>query len=126
VQFGLYMLDTFVPVRRIKVTEGHRLCSVRNWFDESVKLAINERDAAYRVWHDNINRVRGDNLWILCVRKRRYADGLVERAYGGFVSVNLNASLRKLYQNLHELGVCNAPERLKVEMDFQCLYNNFL
>jgi hypothetical protein len=25
-----FLLDTFVPVRRIKITEGDRLCSVRN------------------------------------------------------------------------------------------------
>jgi hypothetical protein len=62
-----------VPVRRIRVTEGDRLCSVRNWFDDSVDLAVNERDAAYKVWHDNINRVRGDRLWMLYVQKRRYA-----------------------------------------------------
>jgi hypothetical protein len=66
--------------------------------------------AAYKVWHDNIDRVRGDRLWILYVQKRRYIDGLVERKYGGFVSVNLDPSLpqRKLYQNLCGLGVVNA------------------
>jgi hypothetical protein len=67
----IFLLDTFVPVRRIKVTEGDRIWSVRNWFDESVELAVNERDAAYKVWHDNINRVRGHRLWILYVQKRR-------------------------------------------------------
>jgi hypothetical protein len=51
-----------VSVRRIRVTEGDRLCSVRNWFDESVEFGVNETDAAYKVWHDNINRVRGDRL----------------------------------------------------------------
>jgi hypothetical protein len=61
------------------------------------------------LWHDNINRVREDRLWILYVWKRRYADGL----YGSSVSVNLDLSLpqRKLYHNL----VINAPERLQVE-----------
>jgi hypothetical protein len=62
-----FLLDTFVPVRRIKVTEGDGLCSVRNWFGESVELAVNKRDAVYKVWHHNINRVRGDRLWILYV-----------------------------------------------------------
>jgi hypothetical protein len=102
-----FLLDTFVPVYRIKVTKGDRLCSVRNWFDENVEVAVNERDAANKVWHDNINRVRGDRLWILYVQKRRYAEGLVERKYGGFVSVILDHSLphRKLYQNLRRLGV---------------------
>jgi hypothetical protein len=57
-----------------------------------VELAVNERDAAYKVWHDNINKVR-DRLWSLNTRKRRYADGLVEREYGGYVSVNLDPSL---------------------------------
>jgi hypothetical protein len=80
-----FLLDTFLPVRRIKVTEGDRLRSARNWFDESVELEVNERDAAYKGWHDNINRVKGDRLWILYVQKCRYADGLVERKYGGFV-----------------------------------------
>jgi hypothetical protein len=121
-----FLLDAFVPVCLIKVTEGDRLCS--NWFDERVELAINERDAAYKIWHDNINRVRGGRLWILYVQKRRYADGLVERKYGGFESVNLDPNLpqRKLYQNLRGLGVANAPERLQVEMDVECLNNYFL
>jgi hypothetical protein len=60
---GFYTMLNFqldVLVGRIKITEGDRLCSVRNWFDESVK-----RDAA---WHENINRVRGDMLWILYVQ----------------------------------------------------------
>jgi hypothetical protein len=57
-----FLLDTFVPLRRIRVTEGDRLCSVRNWFDGSVELAVKERDAAYKVWHDNINRVKEDML----------------------------------------------------------------
>jgi hypothetical protein len=61
--FGFYtmlnfLLDTFVYMRRINVTEGDRLSSVRNWVYENVELAINERDAAYKVWHDNISRVR--------------------------------------------------------------------
>jgi hypothetical protein len=53
-----FRLDTFVPVLRIKVTERDGLCSVRNWF------AVNKKDASYKVWHNNINRVRGDRLWI--------------------------------------------------------------
>jgi hypothetical protein len=72
-------------VRRIRLTKGDRLCSVRNRFEESVELAVNERDADY--WQNNIKWVRGDRLWILYVRKRRYADGLVEIKYGGFVTV---------------------------------------
>jgi hypothetical protein len=86
-----FLLDTFVPVRRIRVTEEDRVCSVCNWFDESVELAVNERDAAYKVWHDNINRVREDRLWILYVQKRRYADGLVE-------TLNLRESMVVLCQ----------------------------
>jgi hypothetical protein len=93
-----------------------------------VKLAINDKDAAYKVWHENTNKVRGDRLWILYLWKRRYADGLVERKYGGFASVNLDPSLlqRKLYQNLRGLGVVNAPERLQVEVDVERLINLFL
>jgi hypothetical protein len=112
-----FLLDTFVPVRRIKVTERDGLCSVRNWF------AVNERDAAYMVWDDNINRVKRDRLWILHVEKRRYADGLIERKYVGFVSVNLDPSLPqwKFYQNLRRLGVVNAPESPHVEMNAERL-----
>jgi hypothetical protein len=77
-----FLLDTFVPVRRINVTEGDRLCSVRNWFDESVELVVNERDSAYKVWYDNIDREWGNRLWILYVQKRRYADGLVRGGLG--------------------------------------------
>jgi hypothetical protein len=87
--------------------------------------AINEGDAAYKVWHDNINRVRGGRLWILYVRKRRYDDGLVERKYGGFVSVNLDPSLpqQKLHTNLRRLGVVNALEPLKdFKLDGCCVF----
>jgi hypothetical protein len=59
-----FLLDKFVPVHRIRVTERDRLCSVRNWFDESVKLAVKERDPAYKVCHDNINRVKGDRFFL--------------------------------------------------------------
>jgi hypothetical protein len=113
-----FLLNTFVPVRRIKVIEGDNLCSVRNWFNEIVELVINERDAVNKVWHDYINRVRGDTLWILYVWKLRYADGFVERKYVGVVSVNLSPSLpqQRLYRNLHLLWVVNAPERLQVEV----------
>jgi hypothetical protein len=98
-----FLLDAFVPVRGIKVIKKDRLCilcrlCVRNWFDESVELAINKRDAAYKVWHNNITRIRGNRLRILYVRKRRYADGLVERKYGGFVSVNLDSTLKIIYR----------------------------
>jgi hypothetical protein len=53
---------------------------------------------------------------------------LVERKYGGFVSVNLNSSLPqwKLHQNLRGLGMVNAPERPQVEMDVERLNNYFL
>jgi hypothetical protein len=52
----------YIPVRWIKVTKGDKLGSVRNWFDKSLEPAINEGDAAYKVWHDNMNRVRGGRL----------------------------------------------------------------
>jgi hypothetical protein len=105
-----FLLDTVVLVRRIKVTKGNSLCSVHNWFDESVEHAVNERDAAYNIGHDNINRVKEDKLWILYDQKRRIADGVVERKYGSFLSVNLVPSFpqRKLYQNLRGLRVVNA------------------
>jgi hypothetical protein len=91
-----------------------------------VELAVNERDAAYKVWHNNINRARGVRLWIwLYNQKRRYADGLVERKYGGFVSVNLDPQ-QKLYQlNLRGLGVFIVPERLQIEIDVERLNNYF-
>jgi hypothetical protein len=94
--------------------------------DLSVELAVNERDAAYKVWHNNINRARGVRLWIwLYVQKRRYADGLVERKYDGFVSVNLDPQ-QKLYQlNLRGLGVFIVSERLQIEMDVERLNNYF-
>jgi hypothetical protein len=34
-----------VHVRQIRVTEGDKICSFRNWFDVTVELAINEKDA---------------------------------------------------------------------------------
>jgi hypothetical protein len=81
-----------------------------------------------QVW--NLRSTRGMLLirFILYVQKRRFADGLVERKYIGFVSVNLNPSLpqRRLYQNLRGLGVVKAPARLQVEMDVERLSNYFL
>jgi hypothetical protein len=64
-----YILKKFFIVKTVPST------GVKLGFDESVELAVNERDAAYKVWHDNINRVRRDRLWILYVQKRRYASG---------------------------------------------------
>jgi hypothetical protein len=60
-----FLLDTFVRVHRIKVTEGDRLCSTRNWFDESVELAINERNVAYKDWHVNCQYYQGKERQVM-------------------------------------------------------------
>jgi hypothetical protein len=66
-------------------------------------------------------------IWILYVQRRSYADGLVERKYGGFVSVNLDLSLpqRKALPK-PAWTIVNAPERPQVEMDVERLNNYFL
>jgi hypothetical protein len=78
------------------------MCGVRNWLDGHVELAIRERNDSYDVWSSNVNRVRGDRLWVDYISKGRHAAALVERKYSKFVSVNLGPGLppRKLYDNL--------------------------
>jgi hypothetical protein len=62
---------TMLLVRRIKVTKGTDYAAfaigfTRMWSWQSTREMLLIR-------HDNINRLRGDRLWILYVRKRRYA-----------------------------------------------------
>jgi hypothetical protein len=99
------------------------MCEVRNWLDDRVELAIRERNDSYDVWSNNMNRVRGDRLWVDYIAKRRHADALVERKYPQFVSINLDSDLspRKLYDNLRRLGVINGPERFNGDVDVERL-----
>jgi hypothetical protein len=52
-----------------------------------------------------------DQLWLGYVQKRRRADTLIDRMYGGFVSANLETGLlsKKLYDNLRRFGAANKP-----------------
>jgi hypothetical protein len=45
------------------------MCEVRNWLDDRVELAIRERNDSYDVWSNNMNRVRGDCLWVDYIAK---------------------------------------------------------
>jgi hypothetical protein len=40
------------------------MCGVRYCLDDRVELAIRERDDSYNVWSNNLNRIRGDRLWV--------------------------------------------------------------
>jgi hypothetical protein len=84
-----YLMDTFAPKRLVRVKAGDDMCGVRNWLDDRVGLAITERNDSYDV-SSNVNRVRGDRLWVDYIAKRRHADALVKRKYTEFVSVNLD------------------------------------
>jgi hypothetical protein len=55
-----YLADLFAPVRRIKVKDNEDLHGIKKWCDEEVLQAIAQRDAAFSIWHDNINRVKSD------------------------------------------------------------------
>jgi hypothetical protein len=69
-----YLMDTFVPKRLVRVRVGDDICGVRNWLDDRVEVAIRERNDSYDVWSNNVNRVRGDRLWVDYIAKRRHAD----------------------------------------------------
>jgi hypothetical protein len=65
VDFMLFcLMDTFAPKRLVMVKAGDDMCGVHNWLDDRVELAIRERDDSYDVWSNNVNRVRGDRLWV--------------------------------------------------------------
>jgi hypothetical protein len=121
------LMDTFAPKRLVRIKAEDDMCEVLNWLDDRVGIAIRERDDLYGVWSNNVNRVRGDRLWVDYISKRRQADALLERKYSQFVSINLNPDLppRKLYDNLRRLGVINGPERFGGDVDVERLSSFF-
>jgi hypothetical protein len=122
-----YLMDAFAQKRLVRDKAGDDMCGVRNWLDDRIELAIRERDDSYDVWSNNVNRVRGDRLWVDYISKRRHADALVEKKYSQFVSINLDPGLspRKLYDNLRRLGVINEPERIGGDVDVERLSSFF-
>jgi hypothetical protein len=120
-------MDTFAPKRLVRIKAEDDMCGVLNWLDDRVGIAIRERDDLYGVWSNNVNRVRGDRLWVDYISKRRQADALLESKYSQFVSINLNPDLppRKLYDNLRRLGVINGPERFGGDVDVERLSSFF-
>jgi hypothetical protein len=93
-----------------------------------LSFAIRERNDSYNVWSSNMNRVRGDRLWVDYIAKRRHADALVERKYSEFVPGNLDPGLppRKLYDNLRRLGVINGLDRFNDDIDVERRSNFFV
>jgi hypothetical protein len=71
-------MDMFAPKCLVRFRAGDNRCGVRNWLDDRVEIAIRERNDSNDVWINNVNRVRGDCLWVDYIAKRN-ADTLVER-----------------------------------------------
>jgi hypothetical protein len=117
----------FAPKRLVRFRAGDNMCGIRNWLDDRVELAIRERNDSNYVWSNNVNRVRGDCLWVDYIAKRN-ADALVERKYSQFVSINLEPGLppKKLYDNLRRLGFNNGLERFIGDVDVERLSSFFL
>jgi hypothetical protein len=69
-----YLMETFAPMRMVKVRNTDDMSGIRNWLDENVERAIKESDESYNMLHDNVNRVRGYRLWLGYVEKRRLAE----------------------------------------------------
>jgi hypothetical protein len=76
-------VETFAPMRMVKLRDDEDMSGIRNWLDGNVERAIEERSESYNVWHDNVNRVRRDRLWLGYVEKHRLVDVLVDRKYDG-------------------------------------------
>jgi hypothetical protein len=91
-------------------------------------LSLRSGKRMIHVWSNNMNRVRGDRLWVDYIAKRRHADALVERKNSQFVSINSDSGIppRKLYDNLRRLGVINASERFSDDVDVKRLSSFFL
>jgi hypothetical protein len=72
-----YLMYTFAPKRLVRA--GDDMSGVHNWLDDRVELAIRLRNDSYDIWSGNVNRVRGDCLWVDYIAKCQHADALVER-----------------------------------------------
>jgi hypothetical protein len=90
----VYLMDTFAPKHLVRVRARNDMCGVGNWLDDRVELAIRERNIIHNnISSSNVNRVRGDHLWVDFIAKHRLADTLEEMKYSEFVSVNLEPGL---------------------------------
>jgi hypothetical protein len=65
-----YLMETFAPKRLVRFRAGDDMSGLRNWLDDRVELAIMERNDSYDVWSGNVNRVKGDRLWVDYIAKR--------------------------------------------------------
>jgi len=122
------VLDHFAPVRRVKVKVEEDLHGISNWCDAEAQQAIAQRDEAYKVWHGNINRVRGDGLWSAYLEKRRVASNLSNFKHNRFVSGKLDPQLpsKKLFQNLRSLGLIKESNPAVTNMDVNRMNDFFL
>jgi hypothetical protein len=86
---------------------------VENWVNDEISQLIEDRDKAYKIWHDNVNRVKGDNLWLSFQEKRRRAKKIVRDNHSKFVELNLDPNLpsEKLFGNLKKFGLMNRPSQ---------------
>jgi hypothetical protein len=57
---GLELIDFRGPVRTVKVERSGSLSGIRHWMNSDVEQAVAERNRAYEIRHENINRVKGN------------------------------------------------------------------
>jgi hypothetical protein len=65
------LIVVFAPVRTVKVGRSNSLSGIRHWMDSDVKQAVAERNHAYRTWRGNVNRVKGNRIWLALADRRR-------------------------------------------------------
>jgi hypothetical protein len=101
------LLDTFAPMKLVKLQQNKSLNGVENWITDEILRLIEDRDRAYKLWHDNINRRKNDSLWVSYMEKKRQTKKVVVENHSKFVELNLDPNLpsEKLYGNLRKFGL---------------------
>ncbi len=122
------LLNKFAPIKSIKINQTECINSIEHWCNDQVKNAIVIRNKAYRVWHNNINRRKGDRNWIFYILKRKEAKKLIVLNHSKFVNKNLdpNLSSKQLFQNLRKFGIIESKNTAKFIGDANELNNQFI
>jgi hypothetical protein len=96
--------------------------------DSDVEQAVAERNRAYEIWRENVNRVKGDRNWLVFADRCRIAQSLLDARRSAFVSIKLDPDLppKKLQSNLRQLGVTNGSNKVEVEVDVERMNQFFV
>jgi hypothetical protein len=124
-----HLLDVFAPIKYVKKKKPVGCVNgFENWFNEECQIAVDARNAAYKVWHDNINKLKGDNNWKFFTEKRRVAKRLTVYHHSNFVTSNLDPRLpsKKLFDNLRKFGIVKSKKSTKFDVNVDDLSNHFV